>query len=47
MNPIEASGAGTAKSTRSAELVVIKDAPHNFAWTHAEKTNRHPVRFFG
>lgn len=45
--PIECSGARTAKSIKGAELVVIKDGPHNFAWTHAEETNGHLVRFFG
>lgn len=44
--PFEASGARTAKLIKGAELVVIKDGPHNFAWTHAEETNEHLVRFF-
>ena len=44
--PFEASGARTAKLIKGAELVVIKDGPHNFAWTHAEETNGHLVRFF-
>ncbi|MCL2448181.1 MAG: alpha/beta hydrolase [Polyangiaceae bacterium] len=44
--PLEASGARTAKLVKGAELVVIKDGPHNFAWTHADETNRHLVRFF-
>ena len=44
--PFEASGARTAKSIKGAKLVVIKDGPHNFAWTHAEETNEHLVRFF-
>ena len=44
--PFEASGARTAKAIKGAELVVIKDGPHNFAWTHAEETNAHLVRFF-
>lgn len=45
--PFEAAGARTAKLIKGAELVVLKDGPHNFAWTHAEETNRHLVRFFG
>jgi len=45
--PFQASGARTAKAVKGAELVVIKDGPHNFAWTHAEETNKHLVRFFG
>jgi non-heme chloroperoxidase len=45
--PFEASGARTAKLIKGAELVVIKDGPHNFAWTHAEETNAYLVRFFG
>jgi pimeloyl-ACP methyl ester carboxylesterase len=44
--PFAAAGARTAKLIKGAELVVIKDAPHNFAWTHAEETNGHLVRFF-
>ncbi|HEY4015854.1 MAG TPA: alpha/beta hydrolase [Polyangiaceae bacterium] len=45
--PFAASGARTVKAIKGAELVVIKDGPHNFAWTHAEETNAHLVRFFG
>jgi non-heme chloroperoxidase len=45
--PFEASGARTAKLIKGAELVVIKDGPHNFAWTHVEEANAHLVRFFG
>ena len=26
--------------------LVLNDAPHNFAWTHAEEANAHLVRFF-
>ncbi len=32
---------------KGAELVVIKDGPHNVAWTHAEEVNRELVRFLG
>jgi len=45
--PFEASGSRTAKAIKGAELVVIKEGPHNFAWTHAEETNVHLARFFG
>ena len=45
--PIQFSGARTAKAIKGAEFVVIKNGPHNFAWTHAEETNGHLVRFFG
>lgn len=45
--PLEAAGKRTAKLIKGAELIVIKDGPHNFAWTHAEETNQHLVRFFG
>lgn len=44
--PLAASGARTAKLIKGAELVVIKDGPHNFAWTHAAETNDALVRFF-
>lgn len=44
--PLEVSGARTAKLIKGAELVVIKDGPHNFLWTHAEEANGHLVRFF-
>jgi pimeloyl-ACP methyl ester carboxylesterase len=44
--PFEAAGARTAKSIKGAELVVIKEGPHNFAWTHAAETNEALLRFF-
>jgi pimeloyl-ACP methyl ester carboxylesterase len=37
--PISAAGQRTAKLVSGAELVVIKDGPHNVAWTHAEEVN--------
>lgn len=37
--PISAAGLRTAKLVNGAELVVIKDGPHNIAWTHAEELN--------
>lgn len=43
--PFAAAGQRTAKMVKGAELVVIKDGPHNIAWTHAEEVNREIVRF--
>jgi pimeloyl-ACP methyl ester carboxylesterase len=43
--PFQVSGARTARAIKGAELVVIKDGPHNFAWTHADETNGHLLRF--
>jgi non-heme chloroperoxidase len=37
--PISAAGHRTAKLIHGAELVVIKDGPHNIAWTHADEVN--------
>ena len=37
--PISASGERTAKLIHGAEYVVIKDGPHNIAWTHADEVN--------
>lgn len=37
--PLSAAGERTAKLVKGAELVVIKDGPHNVAWTHAEEVN--------
>src|ERR1700756_1319244 len=37
--PFSASGSRTAKLINGAELVVIKDGPHNVAWTHADEVN--------
>lgn len=37
--PIAASGQRTAKLIPGAEYVVIKDGPHNIAWTHADEVN--------
>ena len=37
--PFSAAGQRTAKLIDGAELVVIKDGPHNVAWTHAEEVN--------
>jgi non-heme chloroperoxidase len=45
--PIAASGQRTAKLIKDARLVVIKDGPHNVAWTHAEEVNSELVNFLG
>jgi non-heme chloroperoxidase len=37
--PFAAAGQRTAKLIDGAELVVIKDGPHNVAWTHADEVN--------
>src|SRR5579863_6756729 len=43
--PFAAAGQRTAKLVNGAELVVIKDGPHNVAWTHAEEVNQALVTF--
>jgi non-heme chloroperoxidase len=45
--PFAAAGQRTAKLIKGAELVVIKEGPHNVAWTHAEEVNAALVRFLG
>lgn len=37
--PFAAAGQRTAKLIDGAELIVIKDGPHNIAWTHADEVN--------
>lgn len=37
--PFAAAGQRTAKLIEGAELVVIKDGPHDVAWTHADEVN--------
>jgi len=37
--PFSSAGQRTAKLVAGAELVVIKDGPHNVAWTHADEVN--------
>ncbi|MGB8063484.1 MAG: alpha/beta hydrolase [Candidatus Sulfotelmatobacter sp.] len=37
--PIAAAGQRTAKLIPGAEFVIIKDGPHNIAWTHADEVN--------
>jgi len=43
--PLSAAGQRTAKLIHGAELVVIKDGPHNIAWTHADEVNKALVEF--
>src|SRR5579864_7038753 len=37
--PFASAGQRTAKLIKEAELVVIKDGPHNIAWTHSDEVN--------
>ncbi len=43
--PFASSGQRTAKMVKGAELVVIKDGPHNIAWTHADEVNAALTQF--
>jgi non-heme chloroperoxidase len=43
--PFASSGQRTAKLIKGAELVVIKDGPHNIAWTHADEVNAALTQF--
>ena len=43
--PFASAGERTAKLVKGAELVVIKDGPHNVAWTHAEEVNNALLAF--
>jgi len=43
--PFTAAGQRTAKLINGAELVVIKDGPHNVGWTHADEVNNEMVKF--
>lgn len=45
--PFSAAGQRTAKLIKGAELVVIKDGPHNVAWTHAQEVNTALLNFLG
>ena len=45
--PLEVSGRRTHEAVRGSRLVVLKDAPHGFTWTHAEEVNRALVEFLG
>jgi non-heme chloroperoxidase len=43
--PFSSAGQRTAKLVNGAELVVIKDGPHNIAWTHADEVNNALLKF--
>jgi non-heme chloroperoxidase len=43
--PIGAAGAKSAKLLKGAKYVVVKDGPHNIAWTHSEVVNGELVEF--
>ena len=43
--PISAAGSRTAKLINGAELVIIKDGPHNVTWTHAQEVNEALLKF--
>ena len=43
--PFSAAGERTAKLIEGAELIVIKDGPHNVAWTYAGEVNNALVQF--
>jgi non-heme chloroperoxidase len=43
--PFSSAGQRTAKLINGAELVVIKDGPHNVAWTHADEVNSALTQF--
>ena len=45
--PFAAAGQRTARLIQGAELVTIKDGPHNIAWTHAEEVNSALLKFLG
>src|SRR6266853_6940502 len=43
--PIDVSGRLTHQAIKNSRLVVLKDAPHGFTWTHADQTNAELVSF--
>lgn len=43
--PIAAAGAKSAKLVKGAKYVVVKDGPHNIAWTHSDIVNGELVEF--
>jgi non-heme chloroperoxidase len=45
--PFAAAGQRTAQLIKGAELVVIKEGPHNVAWTHVEEVNAALLSFLG
>ncbi len=45
--PVDATGRLTHEAVAGSKLVVVKDAPHGFPWTHAEELNRALLEFLG
>ena len=45
--PFSAAGERTAKLIKGAQLHIVKDGPHNVAWTHADEVNSALVSFLG
>jgi non-heme chloroperoxidase len=43
--PITAAGARSAKLIKGAKYVVVKDGPHNIAWTHSDVVNGELVEY--
>ena len=43
--PFASAGQRTAKLVPGAELIVIKDGPHNVAWTHTDEVNAALLQF--
>ncbi len=43
--PFASAGQRTARLVKGAELVVIRDGPHNVAWTHADEVNAALTQF--
>lgn len=43
--PFASAGQRTAKLVKGSELVVVKDGPHNIAWTHADEVNNALLKF--
>ncbi len=43
--PLEISGRRTHEAVPGSRLVVLKDAPHGFIWTHADEANRAMLDF--
>lgn len=43
--PVAVAGSKTAKLVRGAKYVVVKDGPHNIAWTHSDIVNPELVDF--
>ena len=45
--PFASAGQRTAKLIKNAELAVIKDGPHNVAWTYTDEVNAALTNFLG